>query len=144
MKHHLQDTARSLASHEGVGRYMKSCCFQLEFTAGHYRFVLHRLFTTSLFPLPRYQKWKSKPFNTEYGYVWKWKFLNPGRKSCGFKYIRISVGRASKINKERLLRGKWWLTLSYFYMSSDSFVLFGGNILHNPRINCLKSWVRLW
>ena len=32
----------------------------------------------------------------------------------------------------------------YFYLSSDSFVLFGGNILHNPRINCLKSWVRLW
>ena len=31
----------------------------------------------------------------------------------------------------------------YFYISSDSFVLFGGNILHNPRINCLKSWVRL-
>ena len=33
---------------------------------------------------------------------------------------------------------------SYFYISSDSFVLFGGDILHNPRINCLKSWVRLW
>ena len=30
----------------------------------------------------------------------------------------------------------------YFYMSSDSFVLFGGNILHNPQINCLISWVR--
>ena len=24
------------------------------------------------------------------------------------------------------------------------FVLFGGNILHNPQINCLKGWVRLW
>ena len=33
---------------------------------------------------------------------------------------------------------------TYFYISSDSFVLFGGNILHNPGINCLKSWVRLW
>ena len=33
--------------------------------------------------------------------------------------------------------------MSYFYISSDSFVLFGGNILHNPRINCLKSRVRL-
>ena len=33
---------------------------------------------------------------------------------------------------------------NYFYMSSDSFVLLGGNILHNPRINCLKRWVRLW
>ena len=35
----------------------------------------------------------------------------------------------------------------YFYISSDSFVLLGGgggDILHNPRINCLKSWVRLW
>ena len=30
------------------------------------------------------------------------------------------------------------------YISSDSFVLFGRNILHNPRINCLKIWVRLW
>ena len=33
---------------------------------------------------------------------------------------------------------------NYFYMSSDSFVLLGENILHNPRINCLKRWVRLW
>ena len=33
---------------------------------------------------------------------------------------------------------------TYFYISSDSFVLFGGNILHKIRINCLKSWVRLW
>ena len=33
---------------------------------------------------------------------------------------------------------------NYFYMTSDSFVLLGGNILHNPRINCLKRWVRLW
>ena len=33
--------------------------------------------------------------------------------------------------------------LIYFYISSDSFVLFAGNILHNPRINCLKSWERL-
>ena len=32
----------------------------------------------------------------------------------------------------------------YFYMSSNSFVLFGGNIYHNPQINCLKSWVWLW
>ena len=32
---------------------------------------------------------------------------------------------------------------AYFHMCSDSFVLFGGNILHNPRINCLKSCVRL-
>ena len=30
------------------------------------------------------------------------------------------------------------------YISSDSFVLFGRNILDNPRINCLKIWVRLW
>ena len=30
------------------------------------------------------------------------------------------------------------------YISSDSFVLFGRNILHNPRINCLKIWVLLW
>ena len=30
------------------------------------------------------------------------------------------------------------------YISSDSFVLFGRNIIHNPRINCLKIWVRLW
>ena len=30
------------------------------------------------------------------------------------------------------------------YISSDSFVLFGRNILHNPRINRLKIWVRLW
>ena len=42
-------------------------------------------------------------------------------------------GRLSHIQKK-----------TYFYTSSDSFVLFGGNILHNPRINCLKSWVRLW
>ena len=34
--------------------------------------------------------------------------------------------------------------VTYFYLSSHSFVLLGGNILHNPRINCLKSWVRLW
>ena len=27
----------------------------------------------------------------EYGYVWTWKFLSPGRKSCGFKHIRIRV-----------------------------------------------------
>ena len=33
---------------------------------------------------------------------------------------------------------------NYFYMSSDSFVLLGGNVLHNPRTNCLKRWVRLW
>ena len=33
---------------------------------------------------------------------------------------------------------------NYFYMSSDSFVLLGENVLHNPRINCLKRWVRLW
>ena len=33
---------------------------------------------------------------------------------------------------------------NYFYISSDSFVIFGGNILHNPRIDCLKSWVRIW
>lgn len=32
---------------------------------------------------------------------------------------------------------------TYFYISLDSFVFFGGNILHNSRINCLKSWVRL-
>ena len=32
----------------------------------------------------------------------------------------------------------------YFYFSLDSFVLFDGNILHKPQINCLKSWVRLW
>ena len=31
----------------------------------------------------------------------------------------------------------------YFYFSSDSFVLFGGNISHSPQINCLKSWVQL-
>ena len=29
-------------------------------------------------------------------------------------------------------------------MSSVSFVLLGGDILHYSRINCLKSWVRLW
>ena len=29
-------------------------------------------------------------------------------------------------------------------MSTDSFVPTGGNTLHYPRINCLKSWVRLW
>ena len=29
---------------------------------------------------------------------------------------------------------------TYFYMSSDSFVVFQGNILHNSQINCLKSW----
>ena len=28
-------------------------------------------------------------------------------------------------------------------MSTDSFVPTEGNILHYPRINCLKSWVRL-
>ena len=33
--------------------------------------------------------------------------------------------------------------IPYFYISSDSFVLFWGIILHNPRINCLQSWVRL-
>ena len=30
----------------------------------------------------------------EYGYVWKWKFLNPERKSCGFKifgYVRGDI-----------------------------------------------------
>ena len=34
--------------------------------------------------------------------------------------------------------------LSYFYMRSDSFVLFGGNTSHNLQINCLKSWMQLW
>ena len=29
------------------------------------------------------------------------------------------------------------------YITSDSFVLFGWNILYNPQINCLKSRVRL-
>ena len=38
----------------------------------------------------------------------------------------------------------WCITSLYFYISSNYFVLFGRNILHNPRINCLKSWVRLW
>ena len=34
----------------------------------------------------------------EYGHVWTWKFLNPERKSCGFKNIRISVdGRGLRI-----------------------------------------------
>ena len=33
---------------------------------------------------------------------------------------------------------------NYFYITSDSFVLFGWNILYNPWINCLKSRVRLW
>lgn len=28
---------------------------------------------------------------------------------------------------------------SYFYMNSNSFVLFMWNILHNPEINCLKK-----
>ena len=29
----------------------------------------------------------------EYGYVWTWKFLNPQRKICGFKNIRIRTIR---------------------------------------------------
>ena len=34
----------------------------------------------------------------KYGYVWTWKVLNPERKSCGFKNIRISVdGRGLRI-----------------------------------------------
>ena len=40
--------------------------------------------------------------------------------------------------------GCWLFIYYYFYISSDPFVLFGGNILHDPRINCLKSWVQLW
>ena len=36
------------------------------------------------------------------------------------------------------------VTLAGFIFYSDSFVLFGENILHNLRINCLKSCVRLW
>ena len=31
---------------------------------------------------------------SEYGYVWTWKFLNPERKSCGFKNIRVRVNGA--------------------------------------------------
>ena len=41
-----------------------------------------------------------------------------------------------------------WFTLQfdycYFYISSDSCVLYGGSMLHNPRINRLKSWVWFW
>ena len=40
--------------------------------------------------------------------------------------------------------GCWLFIYYYFYISSDPFVLFGGNILYDPRINCLKSWVQLW
>ena len=30
----------------------------------------------------------------EYGYVWTWKFLNPERKICGLKNIRMRLGGA--------------------------------------------------
>ena len=40
----------------------------------------------------------------EYGYMWTWKFLNPERKSCGFKNIQIRVdGAPINVNRLRLL-----------------------------------------
>ena len=30
----------------------------------------------------------------DYGYVWTWKLLNPERKSCGYKNIRMHVDGA--------------------------------------------------
>ena len=41
----------------------------------------------------------------------------------------------------------WWPCTCYgdlFLHELGFFCSFRGNILHNPRINCLKSWVRLW
>ena len=40
----------------------------------------------------------------EYGYMCTWKFLNPERKSCGFKNIQIRVdGAPINVNRLRLL-----------------------------------------
>ena len=38
----------------------------------------------------------------EYGYMWTWKFLNPERKSCGFKNIQIRVDGPLLIYVNRL------------------------------------------
>ena len=52
----------------------------------------------------------------QYGYVWTWKFLNPERKSCGSKNIRIC---GSYSNKQRILHAeKYFCTLKEKFCTS--------------------------
>ena len=41
----------------------------------------------------------------EYGYVWTWKFLNPERKSYGFKSIRIRVDGVTELPMQTMRCG---------------------------------------
>ena len=41
------------------------------------------------------ESWVIEWIRIRAGYVWAWKFLNPERKSCGFKNMRVRVDRAS-------------------------------------------------
>ena len=58
---------------------------------------------------------------------------------------KSSTKQDGEATTEEVPRGRWShiQKKNYFYISSDSFVLFGWNILYNPQINCLKSRVRL-